>query len=64
MTYRRGQQAIKALDEVSFEVRQGEFARLVGPSGSAAAGHRQEAWVNRRPETEIRAGLTFAFKAH
>jgi ABC-type lipoprotein export system ATPase subunit len=33
-TYRRRHQAVEALHEVSFEVWQGEFARLIGPSGS------------------------------
>src|SRR5204862_538530 len=33
-TYGRGQNTVEALQEVSFEVRQGEFAHLVGPSGS------------------------------
>ena len=33
-TYRRGQRQITALQDVSFEISQGELALLVGPSGS------------------------------
>jgi ABC-type lipoprotein export system ATPase subunit len=33
-TYRRGQRQITALQDVSFEMSQGELALLVGPSGS------------------------------
>lgn len=32
--YGRGETAVKALDEVSFSVRRGEFIAVVGPSGS------------------------------
>jgi energy-coupling factor transporter ATP-binding protein EcfA2 len=33
-TYRRGQKQITALEDVSFEMSQGELALFVGPSGS------------------------------
>jgi ABC-type lipoprotein export system ATPase subunit len=33
-TYRRGRQLIRALQNVAFEVSQGEFVLLIGPSGS------------------------------
>jgi putative ABC transport system ATP-binding protein len=33
-TYRRGQRRVTALQDVSFEISQGELALLVGPSGS------------------------------
>ena len=33
-TYRRGHRPITALQDVSFEMSQGEVALLVGPSGS------------------------------
>jgi ABC-type lipoprotein export system ATPase subunit len=33
-TYRRGERRISALQDVSFEMSQGELALLVGPSGS------------------------------
>jgi putative ABC transport system ATP-binding protein len=33
-TYRRGHRRVTALQDVSFEISQGELALLVGPSGS------------------------------
>ncbi len=33
-TYRRGTESVHALDGVSFTVREGEFAAIVGPSGA------------------------------
>lgn len=33
-TYGRGENEVKALDHVSFSVRQGEFVAIIGPSGS------------------------------
>jgi putative ABC transport system ATP-binding protein len=33
-TYRIGDQSVRALDAVSFEIRQGEYVAVVGPSGS------------------------------
>ncbi|MEM7128000.1 MAG: ABC transporter ATP-binding protein [Chloroflexota bacterium] len=33
-TYGEGENLIKAVDEVSFQIQQGEFVALVGPSGS------------------------------
>ena len=32
--YQRGREHVKALDNVTFEVRSGEFVAVVGPSGS------------------------------
>lgn len=32
--YGKGESAVKALDEVSFSVRKGEFVAIIGPSGS------------------------------
>jgi putative ABC transport system ATP-binding protein len=32
--YRRGREEVRALDDVSFEVRKGEFIAVVGPSGA------------------------------
>lgn len=33
-TYGKGETAVKALDDVSFTVRKGEFVAIIGPSGS------------------------------
>ncbi|MBU0976604.1 MAG: ABC transporter ATP-binding protein [Patescibacteria group bacterium] len=33
-TYRMGDEEIKALDDVTFDVKQGEFIAIIGPSGS------------------------------
>ena len=33
-TYGRGENAVKALDHVSFTVKKGEFLAIIGPSGS------------------------------
>lgn len=33
-TYGKGNTLVKALDDVSFEVEQGEFVAIIGPSGS------------------------------
>ncbi len=33
-TYRRGAETIRALDDVTFALREGEFAAIVGPSGA------------------------------
>jgi putative ABC transport system ATP-binding protein len=33
-SYRRGSQAIKVLENISFDIREGEFLALMGPSGS------------------------------
>lgn len=33
-TYGKGETAVKALDDVSFSVRKGEFVAIIGPSGS------------------------------
>jgi ABC-type lipoprotein export system ATPase subunit len=33
-SYRRGQRLVRALDDISFELRRGELALLLGPSGS------------------------------
>ncbi len=32
--YGKGNTLVKALDDVSFEVEQGEFVAIIGPSGS------------------------------
>ena len=32
--YRRGREQVRALDNVTFEVRKGEFVAVVGPSGA------------------------------
>ncbi|MDY3980741.1 MAG: ATP-binding cassette domain-containing protein, partial [Paraeggerthella sp.] len=33
-TYRMGDDEVRALDNVSFQVKRGEFVAIVGPSGS------------------------------
>ncbi|WP_449600060.1 ABC transporter ATP-binding protein [Paenibacillus sp. Marseille-Q9583] len=33
-TYGKGETAVKALDDVSFSIRKGEFVAIIGPSGS------------------------------
>ena len=32
--YGKGETAVKALDDVSFSVKKGEFVAIIGPSGS------------------------------
>lgn len=33
-TFKMGEETIKALDNINFEVEQGEFVSIIGPSGS------------------------------
>lgn len=33
-TYGKGETAVKALDDVSFSIKKGEFVAIIGPSGS------------------------------
>lgn len=33
-TYKMGDEVIKALDNVSFNIKKGEFVSIIGPSGS------------------------------
>src|ERR671928_124772 len=42
MAYGRGAAAVRAIDEVSLDIAQGEFIAVVGPSGCGALVHEPE----------------------
>jgi putative ABC transport system ATP-binding protein len=46
-SYFLGQEELKALDEIDFTVKKGEFVSIVGPSGSRKINTYEHAWAIR-----------------
>ncbi len=44
-SYFLGQEELKALDEIDFTVKKGEFVSIVGPSGSRKINTYEHAWA-------------------